>query len=352
MNEDQLQAGKNIPAGMILPAREDVLSLLEGYGIVSGGRICLIDTSHDENDIRLNYIIDNQWVLRLCNAPGMTEKRIQELNRLIQRYIDFGLKCPLFIADEKGTFFHKWNGLSCYLSQYIDLRTAEDVKEPQATQLWNEVLDMVAGFADRYRNVDLSETYGMYSLFDLSPFDIPEGKDEKQQNFNNLCETLEKLNEPELVERLKAKHSEIRNNLKAVYKQLPRCVFQADENFSNILIDQDGHLAGLIDFNLAGTEVIVNQFANLGSGFCEDVLEPIGAKTRMDRHLENDMRYRERLLSIYHATDLEKQAMNWYGWIAMTAGWPQVCFFREGLKRENLKDEILDLLSMLADWPC
>ena len=152
-----------------------------------------------------------------------------------------------------------------------------------------------------------------------------------------------------MTERLQARHTMIREKIRSVYKDLPRCVFQADENLSSVLVDENRHLAGLIDFNLAGTEVIVNQFANLGTGFDEDNLEPIGAENRLNHLLETDRRYQKRLFDIYQASDLEKQAISWYSWIAMAAGWPQVCFFLEGLKREKLKKEILDLLSLLAD---
>ena len=276
--------------------------------------IRLIDTSHGADDIRLNYIIDKKWVLRFCNAPDMTEQRLTELNRLIDRYIAFGLKCPRFLTDSDGRFFHKWNGLDCYLQEYVDLPTAYELKpDPEEQErIWQEVLDSVAAFAEANRNVDLSRTMGMYSLFDLAPYDIPVGIDEKQQNFNNLCAALREIGETALEEKLQAKHAEVREKLRAVYKDLPRCVFQADENLSNVLVDENRHMAGLIDFNLAGTEVIVNQFANLGGGFKEEVEEPIGAEARMQYAADSYRKYQGRMLEIYHATDLEKQAMQWY----------------------------------------
>ncbi len=349
-----LMPGKYFPADMRIPEQSDILSELSKFGYTGRDDIRLIDTSHSADDIRLNYIIDKRWVFRLCNAPEMTGQRLTELNRLIERYISFGLRCPRFLADREGRFFHEWNGLIAYLQEYIDLPTADEVQleAQEEERLWQEVLDSVAGFAEAYRNVDLSQTMGMYSLFDLSPYDIPVGKDEKQQNFDNLCETLQKLGETALAERLTARHRLIRDKIRSVYQTLPRCVFQADENWSNVLVDENKHLAGFIDFNMAGTEVIVNQFANLGGGFREEVPEPIGAGTRMAYAMENYRKYQERLLRIYHASEQEKQAIRWYSWIALAAGWPQVCFFLEGLKSESLRNEILELLALLADCSC
>ncbi len=353
-NEKELLPGEFFPADMKAPSREDVLAALAEYGFAGGEDIRLIDSSHGANDIRLNYIIDNKWVLRFCNAPEMTENRMRELNRLIGRYAEFGLRCPAFIADADGKFFHERNGLLCYLAEYVDLPTAYELQLPEAEAdaLWNEVLESVAAFAERYKNVDLSETMGMYSLFDLNPFDKPIGKDEKQQNFERLLARLRELGEDKLAERLNAKNGLIREKLKAVYRDLPRCVFQGDENFSNVLADAEHHLAGLIDFNLAGTEVVVNQFANLGGGFDEDITEPIGAKTRLEHALADYAKTRQRLLSRYNATETEKTALEWYTWIALAEGWPQVCFFLEGLKSGALRPEILELLALLAELPC
>ncbi len=327
-NSTELIPGKHFPANMKAPDRTEILSELLKYGYTGLGDIRLIDTSHGSDDIRLNYFIDKKWVLRFCNAPEMTEARLAELNRLIERYIQFGLKCPRFLTDQSGRFFHDRNGLVCYLQEYIDLPTAYEAGlEPQEEDaVWQEVLDSVAAFAEMFRNADLSNTMGMYSLFDLAPYDIPVGKDEKQQNFESLCQALLEIGETALCERLQAKHSMIREKIRSVYKDLPRCVFQADENLSNVLVDENRHLAGLIDFNLAGTEVIVNQFANLRGGFKESVTEPIGADIRMQYAIDCYHKYQDRMLRIYHATELEKRAIKWYSWIALAAGWPQVCF--------------------------
>ena len=89
-NSTELIPGKHFPANMKVPERIEILSELSKYGYTGLGKICLIDTSHSSDDIRLNYVIDKKWVLRFCNAPEMTETRLTELNRLIERYIQFG----------------------------------------------------------------------------------------------------------------------------------------------------------------------------------------------------------------------------------------------------------------------
>lgn len=46
--------------------------------------------------------------------------------------------------------------------------------------------------------------------------------------------------------------------LRKVYYELPTSCFQADLNYTNILVDENNSFAGVIDFNLCGREVNLN----------------------------------------------------------------------------------------------
>ena len=107
------------------PSWEELLSLLALYGVDGMESVGLIDTSHDEADIRWNYIIDRKYVLRLTNAPEMTEGRLHDMNRLIARYADFGLRCPAFLPGTDRLFFHGWGAFTAYLSEYADMPLAD-----------------------------------------------------------------------------------------------------------------------------------------------------------------------------------------------------------------------------------
>ena len=352
MDNYELLPGERFPAGRLAPERAEIEAILADYGVRDLSGIKLLDTTRDASDIRLNYIVDKKVVLRFANAPGMSEQRLEELNRLIGRYADMGLRCPKFLLHPDGKFLHPWSDMQYYLSEYIDLSVADEVEIEDESRLMEEVADSVAGFAEKYRNVDLSETMGMYSLFEQSPLDKEAGIDEKEDNFRELVKCLRDLSQDALAERLEKKNTSIREKLKAVYGKLPRCVFQGDENFTNVLVDAGQHFAGFIDFNLAGTEVIVNQLANLaGFDYDEENKAPEGASNRLAHGIAYYQAHAGRMLRIYHAVPLERQAMAWYAWIVMAAQWPTVCFFRDGLSREPLRDEILELLSLIADLP-
>ena len=115
--QEPFQPGEHFPAGAPFPQRADILTLLRDYGIPAAEEIQLIDSTHSAEDIRLNYIIGKKWVLRFCNAPGMTEKRLQDLSRLIDRYRAAGILCPRFLTDSMGVYLHSWSRLTTYLSE-------------------------------------------------------------------------------------------------------------------------------------------------------------------------------------------------------------------------------------------
>lgn len=165
-----------------------VRELLCLFGADSVQTVEFTDSSHGDSDIRHNYLIDRKYVLRINSAPVMTDGRLEELNRLIERYREFGMHAPKFLKAKDGRFIVERDGNICYLSEYLDETVADDVKAECLEELRTQRRIFIARFAEKYRNVDLTETVSMYSIFDLSPYDKLDGLeiDEKQDNFNHL----------------------------------------------------------------------------------------------------------------------------------------------------------------------
>ena len=333
------------------PAWEELLSLLSLYGVKGMESVGLIDTSHDAEDIRWNYIIDKKYVLRLTNAPEMTETRLHDMNRLIARYADFGLRCPAFLPGTDGLFFHGWGAFQAYLAEYADMPLADEAElsEEEKDALRREVCLSIARFLERYKGVDLIPIMGMYSLFDLCPYDVVEGIDEKQWNMNNLTAALRKVGEEGLSQELIVKNEEVRARLLAVYKDLPRCVTQGDEGFGNVLLDENKHLAGLIDFNLSGTDVCVNLIAN-NADFNLDIMheKPIEPEETLEKALVSYRENAAMLLEVYHATKAERAALADYAWIALASQYPYASTFEKRLEKEAAKPSTLALLHEIA----
>lgn len=348
---EELNETKEWSRDLLHPTEEGLCSLLALYGVSDAVAVGLLDTSHGADDIRWNYIIDKQYVLRLTNAPEMTEERLDDLNRLIGRYADFGLRCPAFLPGTDGRFFHSWQGLQAYLSEYIDLPTADkaDLSQEEKDALRGEVILSIARFMERYKGVDLSPTMGMYSLFDLCPYDVPLGIDEKQQNFNDLCAAFRKAGEESLAQKLTMKNESVRAQLLSTYRDLPRCVTQADEGFTNVLLDGEKHLAGLIDFNLSGTDVCVNLIANNAILDLDDLGDkPFDPADALEQLLVGFRRNAARMLEAYRASKMERDALVGYAWIALVSQYPNARTCAKRIEKDETRACTLAYLEQIA----
>ena len=332
-----------------------VLDLLQLFNIHSAESIEYVDSSQGEDDIRHNYIIDKKYVLRLNSAKVMTKERLTELNTLIERYRSFGMKAPLFLKAENGSFVVEQDGKNCYLSEYLDLPLAEDVKFRCREDLIRQRLVFISRFAQTFKNVDLVETVSMFSIFDLAPYDKLSGLDidEKQENLNQLVADLTQAGYVELAQKVNAKNEELRRQLKPIYKELPRCVFQGDENFSNLCVDENDQIVGLFDFNMSGTEVIANYLANNAfmGHFCyeDEILDKHTPKEVLQILLDAFHQSTALIREHYSFTMREFSAYQIYGKIAMISAYWNASTFGEYLKQEKYKDKIVAIIEQILD---
>lgn len=332
-----------------------VLDLLQQFQIHNAEKVEFVDSSQGEDDIRHNYIIDKKYVLRLNSAKVMTAERLAELNILIERYRSFGMKAPLFLKAENGSFVVEQDGKNCYLSEYLDLPLAEDVKFRCREDLIRQRLVFISRFAQTFKNVDLVETVSMFSIFDLAPYDKLSGLDidEKQENLNQLVADLTQAGYVELAQKVNAKNEELRRQLKPIYKELPRCVFQGDENFSNLCVDENDQIVGLFDFNMSGTEVIANYLANNAfmGHFCyeDEILDKHTSKEVLQILLDAFHQSTALICEHYSFTEQEFSAYLLYGKIAMISAYWNTSTFAEYLKQEKYKEKIAAIIALILD---
>lgn len=330
-----------------------VVDLLRQFDIHGAENIEFVDSSHGEDDIRHNYIIDKKYVLRLNSAKVMTEERLTELNTLIDRYRSFGMKAPLFLKAENGSFVVEQDGKNCYLSEYLDIPLAEDVKFRCREDLIRQRLVFISRFAQTFKNVDLVEAVSMFSIFDLAPYDKLSGLDidEKQENLNQLVADLTQAGYVELAQKVNAKNEELRRQLKPIYKELPRCVFQGDENFSNLCVDENDQIVGLFDFNMSGTEVIANYLANNAfmGHFCyeDEILDKHTSKEVLQILLDAFHQSTALICEHYSFTEQEFSAYQIYGKIAMISAYWNTSAFAEYLQQEKYKDKIVTIIELI-----
>lgn len=336
-------------------AYEHITGLLRRFGIPNAVAVQFVDSSHGEDDIRYNYIIDKKYVLRINSAKVMTNERLAALNTLIERYRAFGMKAPLFLKASSGDFVLEQDGMHCYLSEYLDYPLADDIKHRCRDDLIRQRVVFVARFAERFKNVELVETVSMFSIFDLAPYDKLSGLgiDEKQENLDQLVKDLTQAGYTALAEKANAENVELRRQLKPLYKGLPRCVFQGDESFSNLCVDEKDQITGLFDFNMSGTEVNANYLANIalqGNYYYTDKF--------MDNHTAAEIfqmllhAYRRGTAWVcqeYSFTEQEFAAYRLYSKIAMFSAYWNTSAFGVYLQQAQHKTKIAEIIALILD---
>ena len=288
--------------------RNEIEQILDGFGIEAFENSEMIDSSHGNRYIRHNYIIDKKYVLRINSAQVMTEERVVELNTLVKKYNDFGIKAPYFIPDKFGKYVMEYKKCYCYLSEYLDFPLAIDTESMFKRELYNERIVFICRFAEKFKDDELSDTLSMYSLFELAPYDQPKGIDEKQENFNNLIEDLKVAGELELVNRLTMAYETIRAELMSIYKTLPRCVFQGDFDFS------------------------------------EELLEDCSAEEIFDRMMFAYIDSTKNIQKYYQFSREEKRAYELYSCVVLISGYMNQWAYSEFLKSEKYKVKMVELL--------
>lgn len=148
---------------------------------------------------------------------------------------------------------------------------------------------------------------------------------------------------------LRAQNEIARAELQKKYKILPRCVYQGDLNFSNILIDENNKFKGLIDFNMAGTEVNINNFLNETAYYLEE--QDFVNLSAEEIHNKMERKQRELLdiiLKNYSLNEEEKNCITLYKRIMDMSLYPNVMLWIHLIRNDKHSEKVLQLLRLIC----
>ena len=260
----------------------------------------VISTGRSKNDFRDTVIVTavsgNKLVLKLTDNDFTFPEKLKMWQRTVNEYRALGCYCPQIWTDKNGDFpVLDYKSRKCVVSaeEYSPYPTAEkretDFKDyaDDSTYMDDAWLLTAKVAARQFDYTDYPSGYCLFETF--CPSDKTDEVLENALEWIKLADALPEAFK-EQTERIKRLWYENRDSLERLYPLLPRSVFQADLNSTNILVDENRHFKGLIDFNLCGRDVFLNYLM------------------RENRPLEQ-LRRRLRLVSsIYRFSDLEKQA--------------------------------------------
>jgi len=228
-----------------------------------------LDLCRGKDDFRKVYIADDgqrKLVIKYLSNTFSDKRRIYGWFRLMEEYRKIGLYCPSVIPNRTGELLHceKINGRDyyTYAEEYSVYETAEHIGADKCKDEYGHycfIPDVMRSLgkiaAARLNILDWASAYCL-----LEPFCAEDITDEATECATAFVEYI-KENLPNHLPRAEALFKmfcQRQEELRAVYSSLPASCFQGDLNDSNILLDENNHFVGLIDFNLCGREPILN----------------------------------------------------------------------------------------------
>ena len=233
------------------------------------------DSCHGDADFRRTLIGEfpdgalpgvegNRLVVKLA-ANGFTDpEHLAMWERLARAYRALGYYCPEILRDIDGNFPQAdYEGRRCavWAEEFARYTPADSAEAPIALPdgrytYYDDAVLMDARVAAK--RFDFSPLPSAYALFDV--FDKNDAEPEVLEVAHDWLKAAKAL-----PERFKKRALGIwerwEDNLAYVrsrYGEIPTSIFQSDINRSNILLDEAGAFRGVIDFNIAGRDTLMN----------------------------------------------------------------------------------------------
>ena len=228
-----------------------------------------LDLCRGNDDYRKIYFVTDgqrKLVIKQLSNTFSDRRRIEGWFELMDEYRKTGLYCPAVVPNRNGELIHRdtIDGRDYYIlaEEYSVYETAEHIgKEKYKDAMGHnrytpDVMRSLGKIASA--KLDILDWPSAYCL--LEPFCTPQTTDEATECAIAFVKYIRE-NLPAHLPRAEAlleMFYQRQKELSEVYTFLPTSCFQADLNDSNILLDENNHFVGLIDFNLCGKEPILN----------------------------------------------------------------------------------------------
>ncbi|HBN85692.1 MAG TPA: hypothetical protein DDZ89_17820 [Clostridiales bacterium] len=334
----------------------DLNKIFHLYGPHTPEQIVVHNTSRGKDDYRMVHIVEypsiGKTAIKIAKNSFTTPERVKGWAKLIEHYCSLGIYCPRIIRNKNGEFCAIIDGYLVFAEEYVKYQTASGIDkcatgQHRYEQKLYESIGLVA--ANPAPSVPWHTAYCLYDKFDES--------EEYDENYECALAIRDYYvnHIPKYAMQAKSLFDEYcrrREKFESRYRLLPKAVFQGDINESNILVTKDGDFAGMVDFNLSGTETILNY------AFCESFCS-LDDDSQIDMLLDTealkkrDARTAQRLGWIgkhYRFTDIEKESFNEYYNIVAPFRWTYHSFFLSLLKNREKYPEGRKYAGIILDW--
>lgn len=127
-----------------------------------------------------------------------------------------------------------------------------------------------------------------------------------------------------------------KNRLQKIWGDLPKYAVQGDFSTNNVIINDDGTINGLVDFNIAGDEVLVNDMVTQGIFICY-IMDLDRGLTEEDRKALFD-KFISQYMQMRALSEIEISVMNEIYSIVFPFLWTRIEYFETLLKDGAIED--------------
>lgn len=222
-------------------------------------------TSRGDNDFREAVIVKctsgEKYVIKIADNDFTNPKRIKIWKRCSEEYRRLSYYCPAILPAKNGSYpivLYKEHRCVVYMEEFSKYKSADNFDKALISNstIMKDAFIMTAKVAAQ--KFDFSCYPSGYCLFDR--FCSSDSCDEVMENaleWKRYVKTLPAQYQDQ-VQRIWQRWIHNRESLERIYGRLPTSVFQADLNWSNLLLDDAGNFVGVLDFNLCGKDVFLN----------------------------------------------------------------------------------------------
>jgi len=300
------------------------------------------DSSRGNDDLRYTYILQNtdgyKIVLKVAKNIFTTPERVDGWASLAEHYNTLGIYAPRFLKNTTDRFSLNIDGFTIYAEEYYEGKTDAEV-ESRDESVGKDVLKSLGLVAAN--PAPLVPWHTCWCLYDT--FDESDLCDENLICAMNFVKYIDE-NLPAYSERagkILNKYKALRASFEPEYRSLPQAVFQGDLNPTNVLITDDGRFKGLCDFNLSGTETILNNLfcecCNCWNGEEEEIISSLSNVSAQYKLDENTAQALAIAGEYYKFTSGEKSAFTTYYNITYPFRWINYCFYMYHLRESGTK---------------
>lgn len=255
------------------------------------------DTWTEEEDSRTIIYVEypeGKYVIKAAANGFTTPERVTGWVEMIENFREMGYYCPMLLKSRNGNYaevlevqgksFVVWEEEFAKYSLPKNVENKPRTPDGKRFVFEEELWEFVAKVGQKH----FTNTWGDSLYVRLVP--VP---GEKTDEITECVETfiyLIKEKAPRFIprmERVLELFQENKEKLEQVYFALPTSVFQADTWDDNLLLDEEGHFRGVLDYNLSGKDTVLNMLFEAYSGRGrqkpkegEDILPEYGKATR------------------------------------------------------------------------